>query len=213
MSTNNPNFWELRNCFCEPIAEMYSAAELLSGAVDAILKGDLSLAESLIAAADMVELETHNKLIAGSMSVEIHRFRAIVNAPCVEKVKSRMPPYKVELSIYERDGWHCRFCNIPVVSKDARKTLNKIFPDVARWGRKNNDKHRGLSILESSLDHLIPHNRGGDNSPRNLVTACGPCQFGRGGWTIEEVGISDPLARNPIIDSWDGLRRILRYSA
>ena len=53
---DNPNFWKLRNCLCEPIAEMYSAAELLSGAVDAILKGDLSLAESLIAAADMVEL-------------------------------------------------------------------------------------------------------------------------------------------------------------
>ena len=91
--------------------------------------------------------------------------------------------------------------------------LNKIFPDVARWGRRNNDKHRGLSILESSIDHLIPHNRGGDNNPQNLVTACGPCQFGRGGWTIEEVGISDPLARNPIIDSWDGLRRILNCIA
>ena len=197
----------------EPIPEMYKAAELLSNAVDAVMRKEISLAAELIAEADMVELEIHNAMIAGSVSVEIHRFREIPNAPRVEKTKSRMPPHNVEMSIYERDGWHCRFCNVPVVSKDVRKRLNKLFPDVARWGRKNIEKHRGLSILESSLDHLIPHNRGGGNSPENLVTACGPCQFGRGGWTIDEVGISDPFTRDPIVDEWDGLRRLLRCDA
>lgn len=206
------SFWQPRNCFLEPVPEMYLAAELLSKAVDAILDKNLCLASGLIVAADIAELEIHNAKIAGSVSVEIHRFREIPSAPRVEKVKSRMPPHKVELSIFERDGWHCRFCDVPVVSKDVRKQLNKLFPHVARWGRKNIDKHRGLSILESSLDHLIPHNRGGDNSHLNLVTACGPCQFGRGGWTIEEVGINNPLNRAPVINGWDGLRRLLRYN-
>ena len=208
-SLHQSSFWEPRNCFVVPIPDMYRAAELLSKAVDAILEGELSLASELIAAADIPELEIHNAKIAGSLSVDIHRFREIPSAPRIEKTKSRMPSLAVELSIYERDGWHCRFCNVPVVSKDARKRLNMQFPAVARWGRRNIDKHRGLSILESSLDHLVPHNRGGDNSPLNLVTACGPCQFGRGGWTIEEVGISNPLNRPPVLDGWDGLRRLL----
>ena len=203
-------FWEPRNCFLEPIPEMYLAAELLSKAVDAILEGNLSLASELIVAADIAELEMHNAKIAGSMSTEIQRLREIPSAPRVEKVKTRMPSRKVELSIYERDGWHCRFCNVPVVSKDVRKRLNKLFPDAARWGSKNIEKHRALSILESSLDHITPHSRGGDNSLLNLVTACGPCQFGRGGWTIEEVGINNPLSRAPVLDGWDGLRRLLR---
>lgn len=212
-SSYQSSFWEPRNCFLEPIPEMYLAAELLSNAVDAILENNLPLASELIIAADIAALEIHNAKIAGSVSVEIHRLREIPTAPRVEKAKSRMPSRKVELSIYERDGWHCRFCNVPVVSKDVRKRLNQLFPDVARWGSRNIDKHRGLSILESSLDHLIPHSRGGDNSPTNLLTACGPCQFGRGGWTIEEVGINNPLTRPPVLDRWDGLRRLLRCDA
>lgn len=210
MSDNYPQeHWAPRNCFLEPIPEMLAASELLSKAVDLVLAENFALAAKLIEQADIPELEKHNSKIAGSRSEEIHRYRPIEGAPEIIKCKKRMPSYKVELSIYERDGWHCRFCETRVISKDVRKKLNRVFPVEARWGNKNVEKHRGLSILESSLDHLVPHNRGGDNSESNLVTACGPCQFGRGGWTIEEVGINDPFDRLPIIDSWDGLRRLL----
>lgn len=204
-----PEFWEPRDCFLEPIPEMYHASELLSRAADEILKGNNSSAAKLITEADIPELEKHNQKIAAKQSVEIHRLREIPDTPEKIKVKKRMPSYQIELSIYERDGWHCRFCQTRVISKESRKIFNKLFPQEARWGNKNIEKHRGLSILESSLDHLLPHNRGGDNSPENLVTACGPCQFGRGGWTIEEVGINNPFLRLPIINEWDGLRKLL----
>lgn len=204
-----PEFWQPRNCFLEPIPEMQYASELLSRAVDAILAGDMQAASRFILEADMPELEAHNNRVAGSTSVEVHRLRPIPASPETKKCKKRMPPYGVELSIYKRDGWRCRFCQTRVISKDARKELNARLPNEARWGKKNIEKHRGLSVLESSLDHLLPHNRGGDNELLNLVTACGPCQFGRGGWTIEEVGIANPFNRAPIVDGWDGLRRLV----
>jgi len=50
---------------------------------------------------------------------------------------------------------------------------------------------------------------GGTNDEGNLVTACWPCQFGRGAWSLEEVGLLDPRLRAPIKDGQDGLTRLL----
>ncbi len=59
------------------------------------------------------------------------------------------------------------------------------------------------------LDHVIPYARGGGNGPDNLVTACWPCNFGRGSYSLEEVGLADPRGRPPVLDGWDGLKRVL----
>lgn len=47
----------------------------------------------------------------------------------------------------------------------------------------------------------------------NLVTACNACQFGRGQWTLEEVGFFDPREYPPFLDEWDGLTRLSRLAA
>ena len=212
VTENDADFWSPRNCFRHPIPEIGIAANLLDQACNALLSGRHADAEELIRKADIPVLDDYIKSIAASVSKEIHRVREVQNAPPAlkDRVKQRMPPAKVELSIYVRDGWHCRFCGCPVISKSARKKLHELFPEAARWGNSNIEKHLGLSALEVSLDHLIPHSRGGDNSTSNLVTACGPCQFGRGGWTLEEVGLNNPFDRQPIIDSWDGLTRVIK---
>jgi len=157
----------------------------------------------------MPELCQYYQLIAGSTSQEIHRFREIPNSPKVtkNKIKERMPGALIEHEIYCRDGWRCRFCGIRVISKKAVNMLRRKLPLEARWGRGNADKHCALLVLSSSLDHILPHSRGGNNEPDNLVTACGPCQFGRNQWTLEEVGFTDPRSRPPIVDEWDGLEK------
>ena len=81
-------------------------------------------------------------------------------------------------------------------------------PEVARWGTRNADKHSALAALSASLDHVVPHSRGGSNEESNLVTACNACQFGRGQWTLEEVGFIDPREFKPALDAWDGLTRL-----
>lgn len=88
-------------------------------------------------------------------------------------------------------------------------TLASTFLAEARKGKTNEDNHFGLANLSATLDHIIPHKRGGNNEPDNLVTACGPCQFGRGHFLLEEVQLEDPRTCAPKKDDWDGLTRLL----
>ena len=59
------------------------------------------------------------------------------------------------------------------------------------------------------MDHVVPHSAGGTNDPENLVTACWSCQFRRGAWSLEEVGLFDPRDRPLKVDDWDGHTRLL----
>lgn len=56
------------------------------------------------------------------------------------------------LSLYIRDGFRCSYCG-----KDLRDAAPR---DV-------------------TLDHLLPRCKGGTHEDRNLVTACGRCNYGR----------------------------------
>lgn len=84
------------------------------------------------------------------------------------------------------------------------------IPGGCTLGPKERGPAQRLLVLKASLDHILPHSRGGDNDPSNLVTACYPCQFGRSSWTLEEVGLTDPRLRPPVVDNWDGLMRLAR---
>lgn len=55
------------------------------------------------------------------------------------------------LAIYLRDSLSCCYCN-----------------------------HGVEDSVRLTLDHVIPHSKGGDNSERNLVTACLECNSARG---------------------------------
>jgi hypothetical protein len=41
----------------------------------------------------------------------------------------------------------------------------------------------------------------------NIVITCGPCNFGRVHYSLEEVGLIDPRTREPVRSKWDGLER------
>ncbi len=42
-------------------------------------------------------------------------------------------------------------------------------------------------------------------NPSNLVTSCGPCNYGKAHYTIEQMGLDDPFDRPATPDGWDGL--------
>lgn len=204
----------MRRSFITPIPEFEIAANLLSEAVDALLRNDISTFTELIRLADIRALRDFSYLICGPINQEIHRQS---KNPVYERVAindmSRMPSKIVEYGVYVRDGWRCRYCSSRVISKIARKKIIESAPEVVRWGRTNDDKHFSLSTLSASLDHVVPFRRGGDNSNENLVTACGTCQFGRNQWLLSEVEIHDPRDFLPILDSWDGLTRMHSYKS
>ncbi len=76
---------------------------------------------------------------------------------------------------------------------------------------KEFQRHSSLYAMAVSLDHIIPHSRGGKNELPNFVTACYLCQFGRGNFTLEEVEFNNPLDRAPGVTGWDGLTRLVSF--
>lgn len=204
-----------RTSFLTPLPEHQAAADLLSEAADDILASMFSRAARGIAKADFPALAEFATQIIDQVSVDIHQFREVGDAPLRTKnrVKARMPSGTVARTIFERDGWRCRYCDVRIISFDAINTLNRLFPSLIRRNGPAKRMHGGCRALASSLDHILPHSRGGTNEPKNLVASCHPCQFGRNQWTLEEVGFLDPRDRQPIVDEWDGLTRLLTPDA
>ncbi|MBM3381510.1 MAG: HNH endonuclease [Betaproteobacteria bacterium] len=65
-------------------------------------------------------------------------------------------------NVYLRDGFRCQYCN---------------------WAG---------SLVNLTMDHLIPLARGGKTSWDNIVTACKSCNLRKGSRTIEELGLRLP---------------------
>lgn len=199
----------MRRSFLPPIPEFEEAADLLSQAADSLLAGDLGNCAKCLVEADLRPLREFAFLLAGPIKPEIHlQSRNPIFDPVPKENRPRMPTSVESKSIFARDGYRCRFCQSRIVVKDAHKIFAKFLPEQARKGRTNEDNHFGISTLTGSIDHLLPYSRGGGNELENLVTACGPCQFGRNQWTLEEVQIESPMNYEPIVDDWDGLLRL-----
>ncbi len=202
-----------RQSFLPPIPELDAAADLLSEAADALLAGDRDLARACLRRADMDTIHAWASRIMGPTDTALHRYRPVAGAAIatssVTKAKQRMPGSSIKAAVHARDGYRCRFCGSRVADPRARDAMKKMVPDVIPWSAEGKNWHAAFYALTATIDHLVPHARGGGNDLDNLVTTCWPCNFGRGGWLIEEVAIIDPRTRPPIIDHWDGLTRML----
>ena len=203
----------LRPCLLPSLSEHEMAADLLSAAVDALLGSDLELARARLREADMPALFEFASKLMGPMDPDIHRRRYVARGGiAVTKATTRMPSASQTAALYRRDGWRCRFCGCRVVSSRARDLLRVSLPGTIPWS-KDEGYHGAFFAFTASVDHVLPHSAGGSNELDNLVTACCGCQFGRGGCTLDEFGLSDPRLRQPVIDAWDGLTRVLAGAA
>ena len=200
----------MRRSFLPRLQEHDRAAELLSRAADALVVGELEAAARHVRAADLKPLADYAYRLGGPIDPAIHRqHRSPVYTPVPRESRPRMPGAALTREIFARDGYRCRYCGTPVVLREARKVFVALIPEAARWGRRNAELHCAFNALHGSIDHVLPFKRGGDNDPDNLVTACGPCQFGRNDWLLEEVEIEDPRKYPPVVDGWDGLLRVI----
>jgi len=202
----------LRTCLREPIPEIFDAARYLDEAVSAHFAGHTAMADKLIRMADMPIITEWTESLWGKGGPWSQPALPVSNPkvfiPKDQRTKVRMPTKTDIASLLLRDGFHCRFCGIPLVRSETRNSLCAIYPEAARWGVCNVEQHAGLQAIWLQYDHLLPHARGGNNELDNMIVTCAPCNNGRCNLTIEEVGLADPRLRQPISSTWDGLERI-----
>lgn len=185
-----------------------TVVQALADAAEAHVQGDTVRVNALLAEADVPAIAHYVLRIIGKVDAAIHRQArtpdVMLLTPKAQQVG--MPSAGEQRQIFERDGWHCRCCGVPVVSPQARARLSARHNSL-RWGKRNAERHAGIFALMASLDHAVPRSRGGGNEPSNLLTACWPCQFGRMDWTYDEVQMADPRTslRHPRLAGWKGL--------
>jgi 5-methylcytosine-specific restriction endonuclease McrA len=208
MIESNPK--TLRICLRDPIPEIAQAARYLAEAVSAHLVGRSDLVEELIRRADIPAIREWTESLWGKNSPHV-RFRSIPNAPPTisreQRIRLRMPTTAEKKILLQRDGYHCRFCGIPVIRETVRRRIKAVYPNALSWGGTNATQHAAFQAMWVQYDHLLPHARGGDNSLDNMVITCAPCNFGRMNYCLEEVDLIDPRTREPVRSSWDGLER------
>ena len=201
---------ENRTCLRRPVPEIFEAARLLNEAVSAHLVGDHVQTDKLIRAANFPAIREWAETLWGRLC-EHHQLRRLPDAPRTipreQRLPVRMPSAVEKRALLERDGYHCRFCGIPVVRETVRRRIRQAYPDALPWGRTNGSQHAAFQALWVQYDHVLPHAKGGDNSLGNMVITCAPCNFGRGDFSLAEMGLADPRRREPVRSSWDGLER------
>lgn len=200
---------ELKRYFREPIPEIYDAARHLDAAVSAHLESKPDIANELFTIANNPIIWEWTDSIWGRSS----KYVTVNKQPCLHtnpKAKARMPNSAQKTELHQRDGYHCRFCGIPVIRAENRKLLHKIYPTSIPWGKTNASQHAAFQCMWLQYDHVVPHSSGGNNDLDNLVITCAACNFGKMEYTLEELGLLDPRGFVPIQSQWDGLERINR---
>ncbi len=201
----------LKRCFRAPIPELFDVARYLDAAVSAHLAGHASVAAELFSLANNGEVRAWLESIWGKDS-EYVRVEKLPPKDVSERVEARMPTQIQIDELHKRDGYHCRFCGIPVVRAEVRKRATELYPSAVTWGRTNASQHAGFQALWAQYDHVVPHSCGGTNDLENLVVTCAACNFGKMSYRLEELGLLDPRDFPVVSSSWDGLERLLAYA-
>lgn len=141
--------------------------------------------------------------------------------PVEQRDPGKVPGY-IEKKVIARDGYFCRYCNVPVIHPKAQAVLRKAYPFEYRWGDvrgvakcspRNNEKHVVFQALDLDIEHIVPRSNGGRNTLENLIVSCAPCNNGKQSYTLAQLRLSHPCEREPIIpqgfEQWDGLTLIL----
>src|SRR3989338_10720774 len=100
-------------------------------------------------------------------------------------------PNKYQKEVFQRDHYTCQYCGIRVIPKEILITYSE-FVGINLMGKTNNERHGIVLAFRANADHVIPWTHGGRTNLENLVTSCWSCNFGKTGYTLEEIGINDP---------------------
>jgi 5-methylcytosine-specific restriction endonuclease McrA len=121
----------------------------------------------------------------------------------LDKLRS---PNKYAKEVFTRDNYTCQYCGIGVIPKDILETYSKVVgKNIFQSTGTNAQRHGVVLAFRANADHIYPWNLGGKTNTGNLITSCWSCNYGKSGYTLEELGLSDPREEVFLAENWDGL--------
>lgn len=204
---DNTSKWD-RYCPLRPPEWIDIEITSFEQAVDQLMKGNRDKCLELLANIKDEEI-TDWYIEHGQMSGR-HR-KNILGIPKPELVPEELrdsirAPKKFQNAVFIRDGYRCRYCGGRLISQKFMKAfIGKLNTTKFMKGPNNLSTHGIIHATWPVADHVVPWNLGGRTNRENLVTSCGACNYGKDGYTCEQMGIDSPFGREPVIDSWDGL--------
>lgn len=207
---------EQRRSLCTPIPAIFQAANLLLEALEKHRSEDYRGATECLIRANDTEVWAYTDKAWGKGAAARYGFREVANSPprlsLKERPKPRMPDAATRRAAIARDGYHCRFCGIPVIHSALRQLFNKAYPNAVSWGSTNASQHAAFQCMWLQFDHVLPNSRDGNSFLENIVVTCPACNFGRMEATLQEAGLLNPLLLDPPVvwdrhAEWDGLEQ------
>jgi HNH endonuclease len=184
-----------RRCMREPVPEVEQARSYLEAALASHQAGRSDEVVELIRLANMPAIREWINSIWGKDSPYV-QYRPVIGAPPSlakdQRLETRTPSLAMKAELLSRDGYHCRFCGIPLIRKEVRQRIRELYPAAKVWGRSNIEQHAAFQVMWVQYDHILPHARGGTNELDNLLITCAACNYGRMQYTWRKWGCSIP---------------------
>lgn len=142
--------------------------------------------------------------LAGKTADAQQVLSSIPGAVAFLSTSPRIIPPRVQLTVFRRDSFTCRYCQRRTIFLPVLRALSLLFPSDFRWHphSKMTECHVAFWRDFASCDHLIPVARGGSSQVENLVTACYMCNSIKQNWLIEELRWT---LQPTVAKDWDGL--------
>jgi 5-methylcytosine-specific restriction endonuclease McrA len=201
---------DLRRCLREPIPEIEIAAQRVSDAVSAHLRGERDVAERLLRLANDQVVRDWLNSVWGKKSAYNQPRRILVvpsTLPKKQRSKPRDPTAEMKQSVHRRDGHYCRFCKMPVIRAKIRLAIREKYPKAVPWEGTNATQHAAFQCMWAQYDHILPNARGGRTDLENIYLTCAACNYGKFNFLLEELDLIHPSLHQPRQGNWDGLER------
>lgn len=206
---SDPSKWDKRTTLRRPVW-MSDQIELFIEAVEQFFQNNIKQAQEIVLNLKNHEI-TYWYIEHGQMS-GMHR-KNILNTPepsplSPEERDPLRSPRKYQNKVFQRDHYRCRYCGEKVISQNFLKLFSKVLNiNSFKRGGSNLSTHGIFHLTWPVADHVFPWVKGGKTDLDNLVTSCAPCNYGKTGYTIDQIGIDDPIDYPPLESEWDGFEK------